>query len=131
MAFRNACQCGGNQARVRSVPRPTVVAKPVRPKNMSIRVKVNPNEDHPLYVDPVVWGKTVAPLATPFQANKDIPGPSGTAIPTFTLMDIFFGRTGFATTVGHETRPHPRLVPAALASVPESRRANLRARLRR
>ncbi|MEP7358964.1 MAG: hypothetical protein ABI847_17070, partial [Anaerolineales bacterium] len=66
-------------------------------------MKVNPNEYHPLYVDPVVWGKTVAPLATPFQANKDIPGPSGTAIPTFTLMDIFFGRTGFATTVGHET----------------------------
>jgi len=66
-------------------------------------MKVNPNENHPLYVDPVVWGKTVAPLATPFQANKEIPGPSGTAIPTFTLMDIFFGRTGFGSMVGHET----------------------------
>ncbi len=66
-------------------------------------MKVNPNAYHPLYVDPVVWGKTVAPLATPFQANKEIPGPSGTAIPTFTLMDIFFGRTGFVTMVGHET----------------------------
>lgn len=66
-------------------------------------MKVNPNAYHPLYVDPVVWGKTVAPIATPFQDNKAIPGPSGTAIPTFTLMDIFFGRTGFASVVGHET----------------------------
>lgn len=66
-------------------------------------MKVNPNAESPQYVDPVVWGKTVAPLATPFQPGKSIPGPSGTAIPTFTLMDIFFGRTKFATTVGHET----------------------------
>ncbi len=65
--------------------------------------KVNPNAHYPLYIDPVVWGKTVAPLATPYQPNKDIPGPSGTAIPTFTLADIFFGRTGFVTPVGHET----------------------------
>lgn len=66
-------------------------------------MKVNPNAHHPLYVDPVVWGKTVAPLATPFQEGNAIPGPSGTAIPTFTLMDIFFGRGHFSTTVGHET----------------------------
>jgi sulfite reductase alpha subunit-like flavoprotein/cytochrome b involved in lipid metabolism len=66
-------------------------------------MKVNPNAYHPLYVDPVVWGKTVAPLATPFQEGNAIPGPSGTAIPTFTLMDIFFGRGSYATTVGHET----------------------------
>ena len=45
----------------------------------------------------------MAPLATPFQADKSIPGPSGTAIPTFTLMNICFGRTAFATSVGHET----------------------------
>lgn len=66
-------------------------------------MKVNPSAYHPLYVDPVVWGKTVAPLATPFQEGNAIPGPSGTAIPTFTLMDIFFGRLSFSTTVGHET----------------------------
>jgi hypothetical protein len=66
-------------------------------------MKVNPNAYHPLYVDPVVWGKTVAPLATPFQQGNTIPGPSGTAIPTFTLMDIFFGRSSYSTTVGHET----------------------------
>jgi len=85
-------------------------------------MKVNPNAYHPLYVDPVVWGKTVAPLATPFQANKEIPGPSGTAIPTFTLMDIFHpGRP--------RNRSHPRLVPAALAGVSQSRRANFCPRL--
>lgn len=66
-------------------------------------MKVNPNAYHPLYVDPVVWGKTVAPLATPFQEGNAIPGPSGTAIPTFTLMDIFFGRGSYGTTIGHET----------------------------
>ncbi|HEU0291138.1 MAG TPA: cytochrome b5 domain-containing protein [Anaerolineales bacterium] len=66
-------------------------------------MKVNPNAYHPSYIDPVVWGKTVAPLATPFQEGNAIPGPSGTAIPTFTLMDIFFGRLSFSTTVGHET----------------------------
>ena len=66
-------------------------------------MKVNPNAYNSRYVDPVVWGKTVAPLATPFQEGNAIPGPSGTAIPTFTLMDIFFGRGGYATTVGHET----------------------------
>lgn len=66
-------------------------------------MKVNPNAYHPLYVDPVVWGKTVAPLATPFQEGNTIPGPSGTAIPTFTLMDIFFRRSSYSTTVGHET----------------------------
>jgi sulfite reductase (NADPH) flavoprotein alpha-component len=74
-------------------------------------MKVNPNAYHPLYVDPVVWGKTVAPLATPYQDTREIPGPSGTAIPTFTLMDIFFGRSGYATTVGHETDRTRRWFP--------------------
>jgi sulfite reductase (NADPH) flavoprotein alpha-component len=66
-------------------------------------MKVNPNAYHPLYVDPVVWGKTVAPIATPYQPGTSIPGPSGTAIPTFTLMDIFFGRGTYGTSIGHET----------------------------
>jgi sulfite reductase alpha subunit-like flavoprotein len=91
-------------------------------------MKVNPNAESRHYVDPVVWGKTVAPLATPFQPGKSIPGPSGTAVPTFTLMDIFFGRTKFATSVGHETErtrawfpPHWRafLEAAERVSVPD------------
>jgi sulfite reductase (NADPH) flavoprotein alpha-component len=80
-------------------------------------MKVNPNQESLLHVDPVVWGKTVAPLATPFQADKSIPGPSGTAIPTFTLMDIFFGRTAFATTVGHETAKTRAWFPAMMEAV--------------
>jgi len=62
--------------------------------------KVNPNRYSPTYVDPVVWGKTVAPFATPF--DPAVPGPSGTAIPSFTLLDVFFGRT-YETKIGHET----------------------------
>ncbi|GAB4581777.1 MAG: hypothetical protein Fur0022_45270 [Anaerolineales bacterium] len=66
-------------------------------------MKVNPNAHSRLYVDPVVWGKTVAPLATPFQPHNAPPGPSGTAIPTFTLLDVFFARQSYHTTIGHET----------------------------
>jgi len=66
-------------------------------------MKVNPNSYHPLYVNPVVWGKTVAPLATPFQTEGGIPGPSGTAIPAFQLLDIFFGRSAYASSIGRET----------------------------
>jgi len=66
-------------------------------------MKVNPNSYHPLYVNPVVWGKTVAPLATPFQTEGGIPGPSGTAIPAFQLLDILFGRNVYASNIGKET----------------------------
>lgn len=75
-------------------------------------MKVNPNAHSPLYVNPVVWGKTVAPLATPYQAVDPPPGPSGTAIPAFQLLDIFFGRFSYTTTVGHETaRTRPWFPP--------------------
>ncbi len=68
-------------------------------------MKVNPNPYHELYINPVVWGKTAALFASPFQpATESIPGPSGTAIPSFTSLDIFFGRQSYATTVGHETQ---------------------------
>ena len=33
-------------------------------------MKVNPNAYSRLYVNPVVWGKTVAPLATPYQPES-------------------------------------------------------------
>jgi len=62
--------------------------------------KVNPNRYSPTYVDPVVWGKTVAPFATP--SDPAVPAPSGTAIPSFTLLDVFFCRT-YATKIGHGT----------------------------
>ena len=64
--------------------------------------KVDPNPYSPSHVNPVVWGKTVAPLATPFQDDPP-PGPSGTAIPAFQLMDGFLGRHRYDSTVGSET----------------------------
>lgn len=66
-------------------------------------MKVNPNPYSDLYINPVVWGKTAALFASPFQPNNSVPGPSGTAIPSFTSLDIFFGRKRYQTTVGHET----------------------------
>jgi len=66
-------------------------------------MKVNPNPYNDLYINPVVWGKTAALFASPFQPNNSVPGPSGTAIPSFTTLDIFFGRKSYRTTVGHET----------------------------
>ena len=69
--------------------------------NYKTFMKVNPNPYSDLYVNPVVWGKTAAPFAAPFNA---VPGPSGTAVPTFTMLDIFFGRKSYRTTVGHETQ---------------------------
>jgi sulfite reductase alpha subunit-like flavoprotein/cytochrome b involved in lipid metabolism len=66
-------------------------------------MKVNPNPYNDLYINPVVWGKTAALFASPFQPQNAPPGPSGTAIPQFTSLDIFFGRKSYRTTVGHET----------------------------
>lgn len=66
-------------------------------------MKVNPNPYNDLYINPVVWGKTAALFASPFQPDNSVPGPSGTAIPSFTTLDIFFGRKRYNTTVGHET----------------------------
>lgn len=69
--------------------------------NYKTFMKANPNPYSDLYINPVVWGKTAAPFAAPFNA---VPGPSGTAVPSFTMLDIFFGRSAYRTTVGHETQ---------------------------
>ncbi len=69
--------------------------------NYKTFMKANPNPYSALYINPVVWGKTAAPFAAPFNA---VPGPSGTAVPVFTMLDIFFGRQAYRTTVGHETQ---------------------------
>lgn len=73
-------------------------------------MKVDPNGHSRHYVNPVVWGKTVAPLATPFQPDPP-PGPSGTAIPAFQLLDIFFGRSSYETNIGRETARVRRWFP--------------------
>lgn len=66
-------------------------------------MKVNPNPYSDDYINPVVWGKTAALFASPFQPNNAVPGPSGTAIPSFTSLDIFFGRNQYRTGVGVQT----------------------------
>ncbi len=66
-------------------------------------MKVNPNPYSDHYVNPVIWGKTAALFASPFQPNKAVPGPSGTAVPSFTTLDVFFGRKSYRTGVGDLT----------------------------
>lgn len=66
-------------------------------------MKVNPNPYSDHYINPVVWGKTAALYASPFQTENAPPGPSGTAIPSFTTLDVFFGRKRHQSTVGRET----------------------------
>lgn len=74
-------------------------------------MKVNPNPySGEVYINPVVWGKTAALFASPFQ-KEYVPGPSGTAIPSFTTLDLFFGRKSYKTSVGHETHETRRWFP--------------------
>jgi sulfite reductase alpha subunit-like flavoprotein/gamma-glutamylcyclotransferase (GGCT)/AIG2-like uncharacterized protein YtfP len=61
---------------------------------------IDPNPFGATHVDPVVWAKTVAPFAVPFE--RGVQGPSGTSSPIFNVMDIFLGRSGFQTFLGKE-----------------------------
>jgi len=63
-------------------------------------LKINPNPYSETYVDPVVWAKTVAPLAVPIHPGDQ--GPSGTSSPIFSALDIFFGRSKNASFLGRE-----------------------------
>ncbi|PRY50151.1 cytochrome b5-like protein [Geodermatophilus tzadiensis] len=74
-------------------------------------------------VDPVVWAKTVAPLAVPSRAG--VLGPSGTASPVFGLLDALLGRRGHASQLGREillqrrsSPPHWRRFLDAVDEVP-------------
>ncbi len=87
------------------------IADALQQLTYGVFAKVNPNAYHPLYVNPVVWGKTVAPIATPFQETGNIPGPSGTAIPAFQLLDILFGRRAYGSSIGQETAHARRWFP--------------------
>lgn len=60
--------------------------------------RISPHPDSPLYVDPVAWAKTVAPVAVPI--DPDARGPSGLAAPMMHLMDVALGRTDFDTEFG-------------------------------
>lgn len=85
-------------------------------------VKITANHTRPTYVDPVIWAKSVAPLAAPLRA--EVPGPGGIASPLFHLMDAFIGRTAYNVILGEEARrnranypPHWRYIIAAAGEV--------------
>ncbi len=63
-------------------------------------LKINPNPYSSTYVDPVVWAKTVAPLAVPIHPGDQ--GPSGTSSPIFNALDLFFGRKRNDSFLGRE-----------------------------
>jgi sulfite reductase alpha subunit-like flavoprotein/cytochrome b involved in lipid metabolism len=63
-------------------------------------LKINPNPYSATHVDPVVWAKTVAPLAVPLH-HGDL-GPSGTSSPIFNALDLFFGRSRRGSFLGRE-----------------------------
>ncbi|MFB7761467.1 cytochrome b5 domain-containing protein [Streptomyces xiamenensis] len=64
--------------------------------------KIEPRPGRRFHVDPVVWAKTVAPLAVPLVRHGL--GPSGTASPMFHLLDTVIGRTGYRSFIGEEAR---------------------------
>ncbi|RLU83658.1 hypothetical protein CTZ27_28650 [Streptomyces griseocarneus] len=64
--------------------------------------KIDPRARGRFHVDPVVWAKTVAPLAVPLV--KHGVGPSGTASPMFHLMDSVIGRTSYRAFIGEEAQ---------------------------
>jgi Indoleamine 2,3-dioxygenase/Cytochrome b5-like Heme/Steroid binding domain len=70
---------------------------------------IDPRPGSATHVDPVVWAKTVAPLAVPFRAG--VLGPSGTASPIFNLLDVFLGRRWRASQLGSEIGRHRRSYP--------------------
>jgi indoleamine 2,3-dioxygenase/cytochrome b5-like protein len=70
---------------------------------------IDPRPGGRTHVDPVVWAKTVAPLAVPFAAG--VLGPSGTASPVFNLLDAFLGRRRHDSQLGREVLLHRRSYP--------------------
>lgn len=63
-------------------------------------------------MDPVVFAKTMMSFAVPIQ--KDTPGPSGAAFPTFHLLDIAFGRVDYNSQIGMETLKIRSVFPPAV-----------------
>jgi sulfite reductase (NADPH) flavoprotein alpha-component len=76
--------------------------------------KIDPNPYSPTHVNPVIWAKTVAPFAVPFQ--QGVQGPSGTSSPIFNTLDLFFGRKDFASFLGREIKQLRGLYPPAWQS---------------
>lgn len=71
--------------------------------------KIDPHPASPFFVNPLVWAKTVAPLAVPIFPGAQ--GPSGTTSPIFSLLDAFFGREAYRSQLGQEMLLQRTLYP--------------------
>ena len=71
--------------------------------------KADPNPYGPTYVDPVVWGVTVAPFVV--SINPEAPSPGGTAAPLFQVLDAFLGRRTYDSLLGKEVRRLHNVAP--------------------
>jgi sulfite reductase alpha subunit-like flavoprotein len=76
--------------------------------------KADPNPSGPTYVDPVVWGTTVAPFAV--SLDPDVPSPGGTAAPLFQVLDAFLGRQEHASVLGREVQRLHDIAPPLVRS---------------
>jgi len=84
----------------------TAVLRTVSRSSLSL---IDPRPRSATHVNPVVWAKTVAPLAVPFRTG--VLGPSGTASPIFNLLDVFLGRRSHGSQLGSEIACHRRSYP--------------------
>ena len=86
-----------------------VIEQALRSVNrVSLRL-IDPRASAVTHVDPVLWAKTVAPLAVP--ARPGLLGPSGTASPIMNLLDAFFGRPRHDSQLGREILAHRSAYP--------------------
>jgi sulfite reductase (NADPH) flavoprotein alpha-component len=78
------------------------------PSPANIAAKDRPRTLGKTYVDPLTWAKTVAPFAVPF--SRELQGPSGTSSPLFSTLDVFFGRSRYASALGRECARSERAI---------------------
>ena len=64
-------------------------------------MKIIPDPNARLGIEPLVWAKTVAPVGVSF--NKGMPSPSGLGTPFFHCLDVFFSRGQYASILGKDT----------------------------
>ena len=67
--------------------------------------KIDPNPYAPIYADPVVWAKLVAP--TGISVVSGSPGVSGAGSTGFQLLDVLLGRTRFDSTARRRGQEGP------------------------
>ena len=64
-------------------------------------MKIIPDPNANLGIEPLVWAKTVAPVGVSF--NKGMPSPSGLGTPFFHCLDMFFSRGNYSSILGKDS----------------------------